>query len=130
MALRTECIAVDTNVLLSAAVFRTDPLDELRGFFGKNARIVVPRQVLEEIEKISRRKKRFERQAFVARALLEKHCIKPSAVKAKGADAALLALARKGFAIATNDRALRKKILGMGKKAIVFSRGRVLEKNS
>jgi rRNA-processing protein FCF1 len=125
MALQTRKIAVDTNALLSAAAFKVDPIAELQARFGKKARIVVPEQVLAEIEKIGKKGGALKKKAFVARFLIESHGLEAVHCNAAGADAALLSLAKKGFVVATSDKRLGKKILSAGGRIVGFSRGRL-----
>ena len=119
---KTRGIALDTNVLLGIESLKINPFEEIRMELGNSARIVMPLEVKKELEKRGIKKG----PAKTAKAVIESE--KPEIVetKAKNADDALLELAKNGFFVATNDRALRKKIK-QGNGTVVFLRKKGIE---
>lgn len=118
-------IAVDTNMLFAQEQFKVRIVEEIQGILH-NAKIFVPMQVLEELEKLEGKSKRLEKQARIARQVLKEEKIGKIKVFAENADKALLLLSKKGFIIATNDKALRKKIKESNGKCITLRKKKYL----
>ncbi|MFH0714404.1 MAG: hypothetical protein V1847_00995 [Candidatus Diapherotrites archaeon] len=100
-------VALDSNMLMAIAQFHVNIWEEIEGQMGK-VEFGMPEQVREELERLQKSKK----TALAAQIALQQAAEKAKLVKAEGksADSALQKLAKKGYTIATNDRALRKKI--------------------
>ncbi len=121
-------VALDTNMLLAVAKFRVDVFAEAREKFGK-VDFIVPKQVLLELGKIKKEGKKMENAVVIAEELMRKNCAKVKNVDARGADSALVKMAKNGAVVATNDAALRKRIKKFGrviylrKKKMLFAEG-------
>ena len=116
-------IAIDANMLLAIANVKIDVFGQIGNEFGKRVEIIIPRQVIDELKIISKRSRKNENAVKIAMQEIEKNGVKIQEVDAKNADGALIALAREGTAIATNDSALKKEVkkLNVG---IIFTRKR------
>jgi len=120
-------IAIDTNMLLYVIAHKIDLFPELRNTFG-NAEIVVPQSVVSELDKLAgtRRKSANATRAEIAKKLLELNNVKVVKLS-KNADNDLARLAKMGYAVATNDRELKKLIKDCGGKVIYVRKKKVLE---
>jgi len=102
-------VILDTNFLIDCIRFRIDIKDELSG-----NEIYVLDSVMFEIDKITQRE---TQEASLARMVLEfinKNNIMVLESKTKNADKALVAYAREGYAIATQDKGLKDKVKRSG----------------
>lgn len=118
-------VALDTNMLFAQEQFKTRVVEEIQGILH-NAKIVIPVQVLEELEKLEKKGKRLEKQVRIARQVLKEEKIGRIKIIAGSADKALLLLSKKGFIIATNDGELRKKIKQAKGKSITLRKRKYL----
>ena len=118
-------VAVDTNMLFTQEQFKVRIVEEIQWLLH-NAKIFVPLQVLEELEKLEGTSKKLEKEARIAKQVLKEEKIGKIKVFAENADKALLLLSRKGFIIATNDKALRKKIKESKGKCITLRKKKYL----
>lgn len=104
-------VILDTNFILTCVKQKIDFFEDIK-FMG--IRIIIPKQVITELERISSSKKklRFREDAKLALKLLEKNPFKEVNLKNKNVDKALIKLAKENqeFIIATLDRELKKKI--------------------
>ncbi|MBI2084763.1 MAG: PIN domain-containing protein [Candidatus Aenigmarchaeota archaeon] len=108
-------VVLDTNFLIDAMRFKID-LDEIRHIAPEPCLLFTLTSVVKELERISRRKTRPSLYARAALKVQEAHGIRVinSSIQT---DKALLNLS-KSYAIATNDRQLRKAIKALGGKTI------------
>lgn len=105
-------IAFDTNFLVDLLRFRIG-FDALLDF-GKE--FYVSTQNLQELQKISRSKKKEAKFAKLALEWVEKNA---RVLRAEGStDKILVELAKQGFLVATNDSKLRKEIKQLGFKTL------------
>ncbi|MBI2530295.1 MAG: hypothetical protein HYW05_04095 [Candidatus Diapherotrites archaeon] len=119
-------IAIDANMLLAIANEKIDVFGQIRDEFGKTAEIIIPRQVIDELKILSKRNKKNENAVKIAMQEIEKNDARIREVNAKNADEALIALAREGTAVATNDSALKKEVKKLNAGIIFTRKGRFL----
>ena len=102
---------LDTNFILTCVKQKIDFFEDIK-FMGM--RILIPKQVIKELERISSSKKKlhFREDAKLALKLLEKNPFKEVNLKNKNVDKALIKLAKENpeFIMATLDKELKKKI--------------------
>lgn len=119
-SLQSTTIVLDANFLLSCLNFQVDILSELERIIPELHRLVVPYEVIEELEKLERTQKALAPGVSLANDFIEKHCevIRLNHVGNKSTirvDDIILALAKKLQAVvATNDKELRKKLRNAG----------------
>lgn len=118
-------VALDSNMLLNVARFRVDIFEQAKGLIG-NARFVVPKQVLRELDTISKGKGKLAGEARIAQKLLEKRGFEAVEPKARGTDDALLKLAEECI-IATNDRKLMDSVKKIGGKVLFLRQRKFLD---
>ena len=116
-------IAIDANMLLAIANDKIDVFSQIRNEFGKKAEIIVPKQIMDELKMLAKQNKKNEKAVEIAMHEIEANDVKIQGVDAKNADEALIALARDGAAIATNDKALKKEVKKLN-AGIIFTRKR------
>ena len=100
-------IALDTNIVLE----QPSRMAELREVFGKKIEIVIPNQVLEELEVLGNRSRKNKKKVAIAKMIFKKEQVEKINVNAKTADDALVSLSKRGFAVLTMDSELNQKIL-------------------
>ncbi len=106
-------ILLDTNFLLLPVQFRVD-LSDLK----EHGSIATLDSCVKELERLSKGKGRTGEQAAVALAMIKSRGIRIISSK-KNADSALLDSAKRhGYAVATNDRKLIKKLKDNGIRII------------
>jgi rRNA-processing protein FCF1 len=98
-------VILDTNFLIDCIRFRIDVKDELSG-----NEIYVLDSVMFEIDKIAQKETQEASLARMASEFIEKNEIMVLESKTKNADKALVAYAREGYAIATQDKGLKDKV--------------------
>jgi len=125
MESQRNTIAFDTNVLVSIAKTKKDVLEEAKKEFGTKSLLEVPEQVIAEVNALERKGKAMKKACALAKKLLELHGVKTKKIFARNADSALLAMARHGAIVITNDRELKKRIKKSLGKIIELSRGRL-----
>ena len=116
-------IAIDANMLLAIANDKIDVFSQIRNEFRKKAEIIVPKQIMDELKMLAKQNKKNEKAVEIAMHEIEANDVKIQGVDAKNADEALIALARDGAAIATNDKALKKEVKKLN-AGIIFTRTR------
>ncbi len=117
-------VAVDTNMLLAVSQLKLDIVQEVQNKLGK-VEMYVPALVRKELEKLG---KEGNSHARVAALWLQLQEFKELEVWGeKSTDKALLALAKEGFIIATNDKELRQSIKNIQGKSIYIRKKKVLE---
>ena len=111
-------IGFDTNMLLAIAQLKVDVVSEAKEMFGSKAKLAVPKQVLKELEEIGKRDSKMGKNVEIAMEVMKANSIEAIEIEAFNADQALEEMAKQGYAIATNDSALRKRIKGFAGKVI------------
>jgi rRNA-processing protein FCF1 len=131
--LQSTTIVLDTNFLLSCLNFQVDILSEFERIFPELHRLVVPYEVIEELEKLQRTQKALAPRVSLANDFIKKHCevIRQSHAGTTSTirvDDIILALTKKlqGL-IATNDRELRKKARTIGISTVFLRERAYLE---
>ncbi len=116
-------IALDTNFLIECSKKRVDFFSELAG-----SEFFTIQSVVEELSAIADGKTKDAKFASAAKNILEKIKVQPEPDKTEGdADASLLELSKKNFVVATQDKALREKIMKSGGRATVLKNNRKME---
>ena len=110
MESKSKVIALDSNMLLGISGLKVDVFGESKRLFGEKTRFVVPAQVARELSGLKKRGKSMERAVNVAQELMKRNSVKVRRVKAENADEALEKIGESGAIVATNDRALIRKI--------------------
>lgn len=101
---------LDTNFILSCIRKKIDFFEEIK-FMG--FKILMPMQVIEELEKISKRENvKFSSEAKLALSLLKKNVFTRVDLKMKNVDNGIIKLAEKNkeYIVATLDREMKNKI--------------------
>ena len=120
-------VILDTNFLIYCAKNKMDYASEIMKIMDEGYELVVPEQVISELNELSKSAKKYDDKlgAKIALKILELNSVKILPVRAKYADDALIRLSKEDRNIvATMDLELRKKvfraILINGKKKLVF----------
>tara|TARA_Y100000034_G_scaffold35372_2_gene43377 strand:- start:3014 stop:3385 length:372 start_codon:yes stop_codon:yes gene_type:complete len=104
-------VILDTNFILSSVKQKIDFFEEIK-FMG--IQIIIPKQVINEINKIinSKKKLHFREDAKIAAKLIENNPFKEIDLKQKYVDKGIIQFAEKNkdIIIATLDRELKNKI--------------------
>jgi len=104
-------VILDTNFILTCVKQKIDFFEDIK-FMGMQ--ILIPKQVIRELESISNSKKKnhIRKNAKLTLKLLEKNSFKKIDLKNKNVDKALIKIAKEDLEliIATLDRELKKKI--------------------
>ena len=120
-------IAFDTNMLLAIGQLKVDVFSMVEKKFGKKTELAIPKQVLQELERLKTENERMKKDTGIALEEIERHKIEKKQVEAGNADNALEEMAKQGFFVASNDAVLRKRIKGFGGKVIYLRQSRFLE---
>lgn len=120
-------IALDTNVLLSIERFRVDVFGQLREQFGK-VEFIVPKSVVEELEKLGSSNKSLKRSANVALESLKKNSAKTVEKTGKSADEDLVELSQNAW-IASSDKKLLKKVLQRQGRVLILRQKKFMQAN-
>ncbi|MEK7540502.1 MAG: PIN domain-containing protein [Patescibacteria group bacterium] len=120
-------VALDTNVLLSIEKFKVDVFTQLREQFGK-VEFIVPKSVVEELEKLGSSNKTMKKSANVALELLRKNRAKTVEKTGKSADEDLLELSQNAW-IATSDKKLLKKVLQRQGRVLILRQKKFMQAN-
>ncbi|MDD5163524.1 MAG: hypothetical protein PHD95_04935 [Candidatus ainarchaeum sp.] len=105
---------MDTNMILAIVQFRIDFFTQAKNLFGSKTVFVVTKKSIEELEKLSKKNKAMKKNIELALEIIKKNNVQEVNIEAQNADECLEKLAAKGIIIATNDKALRKKIKVFG----------------
>ena len=119
--MKTMKIILDTNELMAQAQFRTPILEELAG-----NELYILEGCVRELKGIANSKKKDAPAAAVALELLKKKGIKIIPDNGK-VDDALVAQGKRGYAVATNDRELIKRLRSHDIKVLRLRQKRVVE---
>ncbi|MFW9916098.1 MAG: PIN domain-containing protein [Candidatus Thorarchaeota archaeon] len=131
--MQSTAIVLDTNFLLSCLNFQVDILSELERIVPELHRLVVPYEVIEELEKLERAQKALAPRVSLANDFIKKHCEVIRLNRAGNrstirVDDVVLALTKKlQGTIATNDRELRKKARAIGISTVFLREQAYLE---
>jgi len=120
-------VAVDANMLMAIGQFKVDVFSEIGKMFGKNVVLAAPMQVFDEVLSLSEGGKGTKMAAGIALQEMQNHKVKIVSVNAKGADNALVKMAKEGYIVASNDALLRKRIKGFAAQVIYLRQKRFLE---
>lgn len=116
-------ILLDTNFILSCIRNKLDLFEELK-FRGYS--IIIPEQIINEIEKIkiSVKKLRFRKEAELALRILKKHNFEKILLEGKNVDNAIINYARQypDLTVATLDNGIQKKLKKKNKIMILRNR--------
>ncbi len=127
MALSNSRVVLDTNMLLAITQFKVDVFSLIREKLGRKTGFFVTKGILEELNKISEKGEKQRREIELVKELMEKNNVKLAAADAENTDDGLLGLSEKGFYVASNDKALRKRIKSLGRKNIYLRRKKLVE---
>ncbi len=127
MGLSNSRVVFDTNMLLAVPQFKVDVFSRVREKLGRQTAFFVPKSVLEELQRIAEKGKKYERNVVVVMEAIEKNEVKEIGTVAGNADSALLELSKQGFYVASNDRVLRKKIKMLGGKNIYLRKKKLIK---
>jgi len=105
-------VILDTNFLVYCAENKVDYAAGIMEIMTEGYELIVPRQVVQELNDIASDSKKLSDRsaAFLALKLLEHNKIKIADVQGRIADEAILNLVRIGSIVATLDLELRKKL--------------------
>jgi len=127
LALSNSRVVLDTNMLLAITQFKVDVFSLIREKLGRKTGFFVTKGILEELNKISEKGEKQRREIELVKELMEKNNVKLAAADAENTDDGLLGLSEKGFYVASNDKALRKRIKSLGRKNIYLRRKKLVE---
>ena len=120
-------IALDTNFLVAIESKGVDVFSQARELFGEGTEFFVTRRVKEELLGLRESGEKMRRAVAVALEVLQRESVGMLETGAGSADESLVEAARKGFAVATLDRVLRKRIKGVGGSVIYLRQNRLLK---
>ena len=126
MALSNSKIVFDTNMLLAITQFKTDVVGQVKELLGQNAKLFVTGNVMKELEVIASERIKQEKDIKIIKEILKKNGVNVVEV-AGNTDDGLLELAGRDFLVATNDKALRKRIKSIGRKIIYLRKKKLIE---
>ena len=112
-------IILDTNFLMAVAQFKIDVFAQLRGH-----ELCTANTVILELKKQAEGASKDSRAARLALELVRTKRLKILKSKEKNTDRSLLAYSKMGYAIATQDRALRERIESAGGRQIYIRQKR------
>lgn len=127
MGLCSRRVAFDTNMLLAVPQFGVDVFGCIKDLLGPSTLFFVPRAVLEELGVVAAKSRKRAREVALAMKVFEANRVGVVETGACNADEALLELSRKGYYVASNDRALRKRIKKLGGKNIYLRKRKLVE---
>jgi len=116
-------VALDTNILFSISQYKIDIFDEIERLLGKTT-FCVTKAIDAELDKLS---EKYRKEVSIARNVMLKKKVKAIETESMNADASLVELAKKGYIIATADKALKKKIKTKGARLIYLRQKKYLE---
>jgi len=120
-------IILDTNMLLVPGQFKVDIFDEIREIIEGEITFVITNSIKRELEKITKGDSKDSSAAKVALDMIEKNDVEIADVKGKNTDEEIVDLADKNIIVATNDKALQKKLKDKGTKIIYLRSKKKLE---
>ncbi len=127
MASSNSKVVFDTNMLLAVVQFKIDVFELVREKFGNRVEFFVTESILKELEEISKKGKKKEKEIRLVKELAEKNKVKVVESSEQRADDALVKLAEQGFFVASNDKVLRKRIKMLSGKNIYLRSKKLIE---
>ncbi|MEM1513471.1 MAG: PIN domain-containing protein [Candidatus Thermoplasmatota archaeon] len=121
-----RAVVLDTNALMMPYQFDINIEKELTRLLGV-CRIIVPRSVVEEIEKIAEKGGETGRAAQLALSIIKKRCFRVVETERKGDDGVIETAIKTEAAILTNDKELKKKAKELKLTVIYLREGKKLE---
>ena len=118
---------VDTNMLLAITQFKVGVFSQIREKLGRKTVFFVTKGILGELNKIGEKGAKQKREIELLKGLMKKNTVELVAAEAGNTDDGLLGLSEKGFYVASNDKALRKRIKSLGGKNIYLRRKKLVE---
>jgi rRNA-processing protein FCF1 len=117
-------VILDTNFLIYCAENKVDYATNIMNLMNEGYELVVPNQVIIEIESIAKNAKKLSDRtaAFLALKLLEHNKVKVISSEGVYADEAIVNMVRRGSIVATLDFGLRKALKGKARIMIVNSK--------
>ncbi len=115
-------VILDTNFLMAATQFKTNIFSGLRGH-----KVFVSRNIIRELNELSSKKGKNAKAAKIALQLIKRKGLKVLISKERNTDKSLIQYSKRGYVIATQDRALRDKIKKSGAKVIYIRQKKYLE---
>lgn len=103
-------VFLDSSFIVSCVMKRIDFIEELRGM---GFRVLVPREVLDELKDLRLKDKtsRRERESIdIAFKMLEEFAVKKKTIGGRNVDDALVSKGAEGFYIATLDRGIKVRV--------------------
>jgi hypothetical protein len=116
-------IILDTNFLTLPHQFNVDIFEEINRIMEEEYELITLSSVIGELKKISESRGNDAVAAKIALELVEKKNVKVINTNNKNVDNAIVAIADKNTIIATNDKALKKKIKNKNVK-VIYLRGK------
>lgn len=116
-------ILLDSNFLIDCLKFKVDFLNEIEKIIEEKFEILILENVLEELERIGKRKTKESKYARLLLKLIKEKNFKIVSTEFENADDAIISFADKNTIVATNDIKLRKTLKAYGIK-IIYLRGR------
>lgn len=117
-------VILDTNFLIYCSENKLDYVTEIMTLMNEGYELVVPAQVIEELNELHKKAVKFSDRtaSWLAVQIVEKNKDKIRIIdgRAKSGDEAILNLVRMGDVVATLDLELRKKVKALGKRIIVI----------
>ncbi len=114
-------IMLDTNIFIYAVKSKIDIFSQLKG-----NELFTTTAVIEELEKLAKNKSKEALCAKTGLLLIKRKSLKVLYTK-ENADKSLLDYGKKGYAIATHDKVLTKKLKKLGCKTIYIRQKKYLE---
>jgi rRNA-processing protein FCF1 len=121
-----SAVALDSSFLFSVNELKIDVFQKIKESLGK-VEFLVPKKVMEEVRKASLLKGKKGVSARIAIELIKKNNARVLKEKEVSADKALEKLSRKGILVATNDRALKKRIKEKNGRVIFIKQKKFVE---
>ena len=106
-------VAIDTSMLLAIGQYKKDIFGDITMMQGKTE-FYVSKPVEMELDRVAGKNRTQQKRAIIARTLLSLNQARTIGTRTKSPDESLIELAGKGYIIATNDKAVRKKLKGFG----------------
>ncbi len=105
-------IILDTNFIIYCTENKLDYASEIDAMINEGYELVVPQQVVEEIEELGKTAKKFSDRtaAFLAMKVLRANNVKIVQTNARYADEAIISMMRIGDIVATLDQELKQKL--------------------
>jgi|TARA_B100002003_G_C13951949_1_gene461505 rRNA-processing protein FCF1 len=114
-------------MLLAITQFKVDVFSLIKEKLGGKTEFFATKGILEELTKIGKAGEKQRREIELIKELMEKNKVELTAVDVKNTDDGLVELSKKGFYVASNDKALRKRIKSLGGQNIYLRRKKLVE---